>query len=94
MEVIILIYIGLLFYIFISFSNNELLYWIRKSRYFNVSELISDSETSNNKLKKSRKIFYGQLSNCQDANECLENTDYKEYYRIKTKREMIINDIF
>ena len=94
MGVIILIYFSLLIYIFISFTNNELLYWIKKSRAFNVSESLSDSDIAKDKLKQSRRIFYGQLSSCQKANECLQNSDYKEFFRKKAKREMIVNDIF
>lgn len=94
MGIIILIYFSLIIYIIISFSNNELLYWIKKSRPFNVSESLSESDKIKEKQKHSKKIFYGQLSNCQKANECLQNSDYKEFIRKKAKREMIVNDIF
>jgi len=80
MGIILLIHLFLFIYIFICLINNELFFWVKKAQ--NISQ-----ESNGSKIN-----FYGELSKCKRIDDCLENSDYKEYTFRKLLKKLFSQD--
>ncbi len=81
MGIIVLIYLFLFIYIFICLINNELFFWIKKSQNISPGESVGV-----------KNHFHGELSKCKRIDDCLENSDYKEYTSRKVIKKLFTHD--